>query len=213
MRTDLFKSDFKIKPTTVTIVGSGANGIGCYHRIPHDSFKIACNASIGITSIHYDGWMVIDKDCVKHEWFQYYDVEHDVIRFYNSDLPGTKIASYDPAISDWYDTYNFIPGKPIQANHFDIREGVIRGGVTVCGCAIQLAYLFGNREGLEICLCGIDMEDNRYFDDSVSGEHDSGKVWDHKQPLDNMIHWIINRGVRVYSVSKTALAVEEVLDE
>lgn len=198
MLTDIFKSDFRLRPR-VCVLAPGPNGKGRYRDIPTDFQVIAVSKAALVPEVCAEVWMM---NHVEQDWF----------RDANERFEGVRVFKYDAALRARAELegrgrcYYFKP--PDDTLEEAVRlpvEGFIRVGATVSACAVQLAYNFGARE---ILLCGVDMSGDAYFDDTLNVHPNHGETWSAAQRLDPLIRWMVEqRGLKVSTLSPTKLNV------
>jgi hypothetical protein len=167
------------------ILGAGPNGLP-HHRHEPDGLKIALNCAITVGWRH-DIWMVYDQTAPRYPWFK-------------TDTSAHKIFSTD--LSRYADTtFGYIP--TIHAVS-DLQEGILHGGATIAGCAIQLAFWLGCER---TTLIGIDQYGDRHFDGTIGAPKHYGRTWSTVKQIEKIIRLVTARGMVVDTVSRTELAV------
>jgi hypothetical protein len=201
----LHLDNFKVTPR-IQIVAPGPNGKAHWNELDPECFTIVVNKSCEIPEIRKDLWLVADptahlyKD-TRAQWFNY-GLEHCF-----------DIACFDSGkLFQWYPDvpYTHEWGDYLRSSSYGPFPYVLRGGTTISGQAVQLAYWL---EATEIVLCGVDLTTNKYFDDSSTyiQRREGNEPWEWVYPKFQMlVDWIIKHGVKVYSLSKTALKVNKV---
>ena len=192
---DIFNSDIEIPPR-VYVVSPGPNGADHFRKIPDDAFVIATNKAIE-APIKTNLWLSCEPGVKLTPWFQR-NIEA------NKHL-GCFWSKY------LYKDYPDIPytceyGPPLRPHSFECIPGVLRSRATIASEAFQMAYMLGAKE---IILCGVDIMGNKYFDFTSAGEDRPELNWKWVLPLFNpLIRWVEAQGVKVFTMSETALDVE-----
>lgn len=199
MAVNIFDADIVV-PDGIYIVAPGANCLGSYHRIPPDAFIIVVNKAIELP-LNPTLWMCSEPYADETDWFQNNIDRNKAIACFWSQYLYEKY----PDIAYFWERE-----KPLLTeNDFIPKGGVLRRGATITGQAVQLAYWLRARR---IVLCGFDAYGNKYFDDKPAGIDDAidarAGEWDWAvKRMNPMIEWLIEHGIEVVSLSKTALNV------
>ena len=182
----------------IYVVSPGPNGKEHYDKIDNDAFIIVTNKAIEIP-LKADLWISCEPGVKLTEWFNNAVEDNKHI--------GCFWSHY--LYKDYPDipyTYEF--GPPLRPDSAECIPSVLRSRATISAQAVQLAYLLGAKR---IIMCGIDIMGNKYFDATCAGENRPEKNWRWVLPLFNpMIEWIEAQGVKVVTLSETALDVEVV---
>jgi hypothetical protein len=196
---DVFRSNFRL-PRQVCILAPGPNGSPSYVAIPADFEVIAVSKAVLIGEVaNKRTWMM--NHCTQ-DWFETANAGFQGTRIFSADAlreTGGKLDSLD-------DCYYFqAPADELVPETVDRTDGAIRYGITVSGCALQLAYNFGARH---ILLCGVDMSGDDYWDGSRNVHIHHGAVWPAARTMNALIRWMVeSRGVRLETLSETKLDV------
>ncbi len=211
---DVFSSGMPgLAPGPVYIVGSGPEGLGHYDSIPVDAATIALNSMVNHGRA-WSYWVAFDHRIVEMDWWGTFTPPEATTRLYSARLanrlfsPGAGdfprvvaphyVFSYMPGIT----AGSFVDGSPL------LMAGVLRGGMTVAGIAMQLAIHGGARD---IVLCGVDMYGTGHWDGFVNPDSVVyGGVWEWSRLINAYMRRMERElGVTFRSLSKTALEVEQ----
>ncbi len=194
---NILESDFRL-PSKVCILAPGPRGRPHYAEIPDDYLVIALSKAVLIPQVQADIWMMHHTN---QDWFDEANAVFD----------GVCIFKYEPAraVEDKLGEKACYCYDPLQGNdRMERRQGVdgrIRGGASVAGHALQIAYTFGVKD---ILLCGVDMSGNGYFDESINVRPEHGETWSFVSLLNPMIRWMIEeQGINITTLSPTKLDV------
>jgi hypothetical protein len=169
------------------VVGAGPNGLS-FHGHEPDGLKIACNSAITIPW-PWDIWIVFDLSAPEYPWF-------------HNDTPAKRVFGRDLAKHYKHDvSFEYMPTMHVVT---EPNWGVLHGGATVAGCAIQLAYWLGCER---ITLLGIDQYGDKHFDGTVGAPKHFGRKWSTVKLLEKTIGLVTARGMKVDTLSRTELAV------
>jgi hypothetical protein len=193
MATKLTESDFLL-PEKVCILAPGPNGEDHWKDI--DCYTIALNRAI-LIPVTKNAWLVADGFAVKTDWFKegYQDYREELITIF-----GTSVLRNNPLDCDF--KFSCVPrfekGYRKHRDRFRPDESVV-------GIAIDLAERRGAKE---IVLCGVDMSGDTYWDGVAalcSSEYTRGDDWSQRPALNELINWHIEHGIKITSLSETAL--------
>lgn len=204
MFSNVFESDLQL-PEKVCIVAPGHNGRGFYGRIPRDYYQIAVSKVILCGEINAKIWMMNTMD---QDWFAAANHAFRGIRIFRK----AGIIKYQPQRVPGSRSYFFFDPSltPEEKLHPQIRrpvKDVVRGGATIAGCAVQIAYNFGAKD---ILLCGVDMSGDQYWDGSHNRHPTHGKTWSFVPRLQTLLDMLIeDRKIRISSLSPTVLKIPE----
>jgi hypothetical protein len=160
----------------VYVLASGPKGVPYYDRVPKDAFTIVVNSMIKCPAFPTpDVWMamdhrLVDPQCGEDGWWEKFTLPDCLVMFgarlvnrlYMEHVSGEIEDKHRLIKPDAYWTYipNLAGGHFNESNPF--QPGVLHGGLTVSGCAVQAAaFIFGAKE---IVLCGVDMEGQGHWD-------------------------------------------------
>ena len=184
---------------TIQIVAPGLLGKDHYVRLNPDLLTIVVNKAIEI-DIKKDVWITCDmKQAVACEWFKQGIADHADIACI---LAGAFARMYPDA--KW--VFGFGPLQKAGIHFAEPLEGFLRYGTTVTGCALQLAYWLGAKR---IILCGVDFQGDKYFDGTSRGVPVSQLTKRIAPRMNRLIAWMINKGVRIETLSKTYLRLSD----
>lgn len=167
------------------ILGAGPNGLP-HHRHEPTGLKIALNCAI-VVPWSFDIWVVLDQTAPRYPWFRTRTTAHKMF--------STDLSRYADT------TFSYIPTIHAVDN---LREGILHGGATVAGCAIQLACWLGCER---TTLIGIDQYGDRHFDGTIGAPKHYGRQWSNVKQIEKIIRLVAARGMTVDSLSKTQLSV------
>jgi len=196
-------------PPEVYIIGTGPNGADHFAKAQTAQYVIACNKAITLEGIPKNIWLCDDRTLPDKEWFRIY-------AYYYINNPGRiQDPTPTPVFSEGT-LLEMYPRVPFYTRHMSgsmkrphgPRKGVLRGGASICGKALQLAYW---KCAKRIVLVGVDMMHRAYHDDPdgqgcIAQMYTDG-TWYQKERLDLHIKYIRGAGVEVVSLSETALNV------
>jgi hypothetical protein len=172
------------------ILGAGPNGIP-FHKLDPDGLKIALNSAI-VLPWRFDIWMVFDYGATQYPWYKTHTSAHKVF--------GTDLAKVSkPEVT--------FPYQPTMHSVDEFRYGVLHGGASIAGCAIQLCYWLGCEH---ITLVGIDQFGSRHFDGTIGAPKHTDRVWSTVKLLEKIIRITTAHGITVDSLSRTKLSVPTV---
>jgi hypothetical protein len=196
---DFFRSELKCAmPDTIYIVGTGPNGVPHFSRVPKGAFVIALNKAILIRELRPSLWMAFAPELPSKNWW-YEALQTDTLRLFGRKLPLLYHCDYT-----FYADPSLHVTRSIYPAH-QLFEGVLRGGATIAGCAIQAAYFARCRR---VILVGVDMYGRTYFDGSESAESGKDSVWVERDNLNTLIRLVRASGMECFSLSETELDVE-----
>lgn len=186
------------------IVAPGINGREHWEEIDPAYFTIIVNKACQIPLQRRDLWMVADPTV--------YNLKRGVVPWFSEGLKTcVDIACFDSGmlLNYFKDVrYTHEWGPEITRAFIEPVKNRMLGGLTISGRAIQMAYWLGAKE---IVLCGVDLCGNQYFDSTERGaEAQHHTAWDRVVPLmQELCDWLKWQGVRIGTLSETALAIEE----
>jgi len=185
-----------------------------HDRIPADYCQIAVSKAILSPNINSNIWVM---NTTNHDWYEEANARFTGIRIYR-DTMLPELASGRPmdprspfAVErDIYrkDCYYFAPlvSEEGKLSHLESRpiERKVRGGGSLAGCAIQIAYILGART---ILLCGVDMSGDQYWDGKFNVQMSHGDEWQFLPRLQSLIDTLTHAGVSFSTLSPTRLNV------
>lgn len=204
-------------PETVYVVGAGPNGLPFYEQIPEGGYTISVNSLIKYPRV-WDWWVCFDHRCPS---FDYWNApRHPKTKV----LYGCRLCNRlddDNVLKEYMPDYFFdylpglVPGTFFRNEPVEM-PGILRGGMTAGGIAVQLAVYGGAKK---IVLVGLDFKGRGHWDgvenpnahyDGVWGEsYNKGSSW--ADVLSNYMRYVEKRRkVEFVSWSETALAVKVV---
>lgn len=199
-------------PEVVYVVASGPNGREAVNNIPPDAYTIACNTAITMDR-RFTWWCGFDHRLINCSYWDTLDLKGALTlfgaRLVNRLALQPQYATHKPryffeympmvlAPTKLHPEFKLTPVKDI------LMPGLLRGGMTVSGVALQFAYYGG---APNIVLCGVDMFGTGHHDGFENPDpHDlcAGR-WPWADPLQHCCEAITNHGVNVYTMSDTAL--------
>ena len=194
-------------PRKIHILGMGPNGVPHLPRFEYAEFTICVNRAIEYDWVRRCLWLCDDGTLPEKEWFV------KAIDYY---LKYPEKATYPIVFSEGklLDAYPDVPyyvrhSQGFYADPVGCWPGVLRGGTSVGGKGVQLAYHLGAKR---IVLCGIDMQGRAYANDpeghGCNANLRKGGIWAQRDNFNRLIKWLQGEGVEVVSLSPTALDVE-----
>ena len=190
-------------PSTVYIVAGGPNGKKYYHSIPDDGYIIAVNQSVLIPEITPDMWVLNSMNKTTRPW----------IRKAHQSFKGTRVFKQNcvektPKYIQKSDHFIYVPNQKNEpSNSTRILPGILRGGGTVSGYAIQIAAHLGARN---IILCGVDFSGQTYWDGKTGNHRKHGDVWSYKAAADKIVQDLHKEyDLNITSLSPTKLNIKQ----
>lgn len=200
-------------PETVFVIASGPNGRDIAPSIPAGACCIAVNSAITMPR-SFAWWLAFDyRFPLVYDWWStvYVDATRKLFsgRLCNylhlvpqaRQIRPDAMFNYIPQIiapTRLHPSWELTPPEKC------LMPGLLRGGATATGCAVQFAYYGGARN---IVLCGADLYGTGHWDGFENpNEHGILQgVWPYRDSLQNLITAVEARGTRVYTLSDTAL--------
>lgn len=226
----LIDSGYKM-PETVYIAATGPNGAPYLPLIPEGAFTIAVNSMINYPRV-FDWWVAFDHRIVGNDWWPTFTIPEGTrtligARFANMMImhPRNKWGRSEAFEPDYVFEYmnrkhnNFVAHSftrnsdgTVSGRHPVMIPGLLRGGLTVTGIAIQLAYYCGAKN---IVMIGCDFKGPGHWDGFVNPSHWYKDVWIWKSIMENFCIWLRQeRGTTVYIASDSSLKLPRwILDE
>ncbi|MEA3297693.1 MAG: hypothetical protein U9R56_07500, partial [candidate division Zixibacteria bacterium] len=223
-KDNIIYSDFEITSDSITIVGAAKSADGHFHRVPDDSFKVACNISILQEALKFDCWLSLDDAMPSKGWFngvlgkfkgakifrrQTISPMDELIAKYRAQghevhiSLGNTYPKY-PVDADnvyWMYTYQGFIDKTIPP-----IKGVFRHGGTVASFALQLGWYYGIKK---FYLIGVEMKGNQYHvDNHKNPHHGDNEIWNESIYLQTVIDTMKADGCEIYTLSPTALNLQ-----
>jgi len=205
LASDIFNclDEFKLTER-MYIVAPGINGREHWGEVDPACFTIIVNKACEIPLQRRDLWMVADPTV--------YNLKRGVVPWFAEGMKTcADIACFDSGtlLTYFRDVrYTHEWGPEITNTFIEPIKNRMLGGLTISGRAVQMVYWLGAKE---IVLCGVDLCGHQYFDETDRGtEAQHHTAWARVLPLfQELCDWLTARGVRVSSISPTALQVEE----
>lgn len=170
------------------IFGAGPNGVP-FHYKHYDGILIALNSTITIRP-DFNIWVCIDQTAFRYKWIK---TRTSAKRVFSAQL-AKHVRGVDVVFNS----------DPTIHNVNDLTGGLLHGGATVAGCAIQLAYWLGCER---TTLIGVDMYGDKHWDGSIGAPKHYGRVWSSVKQLKKVVRLVTARGMKVDTLSKTELSV------
>lgn len=203
-------------PETVYVVASGPLGAKPALSIPADACTLACNSAITMPR-RFTWWVGFDHRLTQYSFWPTLEL-HGARTLFSCRL--VNRLNLAPPVRqipcDYY--FNYLPDivsptrlqphvKPTPPGQM-LTPGLLRGGLTVSGIAIQFGYWFGAKQ---IVLCGVDMYGRGHWDGfNNSDPHQlCGGKWPWAAQLQAFCDLIAARGCKVYTMSETILRLPE----
>jgi hypothetical protein len=218
---DVF-NNLPVKPGQVDrvyILASGPNGKEYYDRVPKDAFTISVNSMV--KNPHFpnpDIWMamdhrIVDEETASDKWWENFEMPDTftlfgarlVNRLYMENVLGTMKPKHRLIMPHAYWSYQpDVTGKDLLGHDpLMFKEKIIRGGLTVSGCATQVGLLIGAKE---IILVGVDMNGPGHWDGFENPDplYEGEWIWAVKfaQFCNRLEQY---HGVKVYTLSPSKL--------
>jgi len=206
-------------PKRVYILASGPNGKEYYDRVPKDAFTISVNSMVKNPAFpNPDIWMaqdhrIVDEKTATDKWWASFEIPDCFVlfgarlvnRLYMEHVLGNLKPKHRLIMPHAYWSYMpGITGKDLVGHDplmFDKK--IIRGGLTVSGCAIQVGVLIGAKE---IILVGCDMNGPSHWDgfENIDPLYEGEWIWAVKfAQFCNRLEYY--HGVKVYTLSPSML--------
>lgn len=197
------------KRPVVHVVGTGPNGIAHLHKLKDAKFVIVTNRAVDYDWIIRHIWLCDDGTLPEKEWFQK-NAEYYADKGLPLSPSLTPIFSEGKLLDAYPDVPYYVRHSPGFYNDpVGCWPGVLRGGTSVGGKGVQLAYHLGAKR---IVLCGIDMVGRAYANDpeghGCNANLRDDDTWAQLPNFNRLIKWVQEQGVQVVSLSETALDVE-----
>jgi len=170
MAENIFTLDI---PKEVYIVGSSPNAPKEVKTIPPDAFVIVCNAAV-LLDCPKNLWFVFDERIIQKKWWNKV----------STDPPCPRVFGYERnRLGEREYEFKFLPKFRDKPKNTEI-PGVLRGGGTIGGCAVQFAI---QKKCTKIHLIGFSMEEASDFTGAVAPERKRfGGKWQQRDTF-NMI--------------------------
>jgi len=200
-------------PAAVCVVASGPNGRDPALRIPDSAFTIAVNSAITMPR-RFSWWLAFDHRNVCHDFWETIELGNTRLLFgarlvNRLRLQKGAFRHIEPEAYFNYMPMIIAPTKlhpdwKLTPPEECLKPGLLRGGATASGVALQFAFYAGARD---IILCGADFEGRGHHDGfNAPDPYDLfGGVWPYRDAMQNLIVAIQRRGTRVWTLSDTAL--------
>jgi hypothetical protein len=213
--TDVFAL-LRTKPAypVVYIIGAGPNGKAAIHKIPPDATTVVLNSAI-LYDRPISYWLAFDCAIRQYPWWATLKVPPTTqnvfgITLVDEHLPTPECQSgrivphysfrFRPTLSP-----QFAIERRIKRKTDPLIDGILRGGASIAGAALQFAAWTGTKR---IVLCGVDMFSNTHFDGFVNQRMQANAEW----PICAKINWLCGalkqfRGIEIVSLSKTSIKI------
>ena len=195
-------------PEEVFIVGSGPNGRDAFKTIPERACCIGLNSAVLLWR-KWDYWFAFDHRIPDSDWWVDAVRVKKAVKIFGARLANRIWSNIDvfPRVEpDYFYRYDpgmsgasFVPGQPL------LIPGVLRG-LTVAGCALQFAHYGGAKQ---VTLCGIDMMGQQHIDGHVNIDKVYLGEWPWAKNLSKLCAHFNSIGMKVRTISKTALTEVE----
>lgn len=198
---DIFVKKFRV-PKSIIILspGEGAD-IGFPYITPED-YVIAPNRGARCPVDHINVWGLADKNAPNAFWWPD-PIPEGCINIFDDGF----LRKYIDKTPDCPHHYNYVfrTGWRLEKDDVQLRYGILRGGCTASIQMLQMAYMCGAKD---IRICGVRLEGNRYWDGIETGALGTRKgVWPIVPRVNRLIKWMNAQGVRITTMSDTALDV------
>lgn len=180
-------------PERVYIVGSGPRWDG--NGIPADAFCIALNKAIERPEFTASIWGCFAMAYRQQQWW----IER--VRKIKCPRVFGDILHYVHGEPCEY-SFHYLPSWPVEPY---MQSGVLRTGATIAGAMLQLCYHKGVKE---VVLAGVDMYGAYHFDEIREDARGKQREWTDVVIMNDIISVCAESGMKVTSLSKTALKVE-----
>lgn len=201
---DVFDSNIRL-PECIIICGAGPSLQEGLDRVDDDACVIACNSAINYP-FPYAYWIAFDHRVVDYPWWDTLTLPDMCKVVFGSRLVNRlrMLPGENRHPPDWY--YNYMPpvDRSTRKGQY-LRDGYLRGGMNVLGCALQFGYWFGAKR---ILLSGCDQHGPGHWDGFVNpdeyGSHQ--RHWICIERLTNLAQELGKHGCIVQSLTDTAIA-------
>ena len=211
----------------VFIVGSGPNGAKYLEKlmwkgkVPPYSVLIALNSMINY-DLPWEWWMAMDHRLVDLPWWKTPRIPAECYVLFGARLinrmylDAAKRTLVDP--NYFFKYYPHITGasflrsdeQKVTPIFFEgvetdprilLKDGYLRGGLTIAGCALQFAYYAGAKQTI---LCGIDFEGQDHIDGHKNIDAKYKGKWPWLNNMQKFCGWLRSPGL-----NKRVMAVEK----
>lgn len=194
-------------PERVFIFGSGPGGLGHFEAVPATECCLALNSAVTMDR-EFDWWMAFDLGIMRYPWWPTVTTGSARLLFGHR-LASRALEERPPRhVPDYSFRYHptmahaYRAGKQLKGRT-PLMPGILRGAVTILGCAIQF-LTFARVQ--EVVLVGCDMKGSGHWDGQVNAGHEG--VWNVAPRLSWVCQWInSNTETRVSSLSPTSLDI------
>lgn len=182
----------QIPTDRVLILATGPNGKP-FHNFVRNSSIYTIGVSGAINILKPDLWVCADPDMEPIPWFK--NPPHKCLRLF-----GEKMWTLGNDADYIFDLF------PVWEIGSDFSPTLLRGELTITGCAVQLCVLAGVKQ---ICLIGCDLSNNTYYDANpirmpyIYNQHDN--TWVQLLRFNDMVQKALERGITICSLSPTAI--------
>lgn len=221
MNNSLFLSDFKIPNPSVTVVGTAISARDQWSRIPHNSYKIACNSAITIPFIDWDMWICLDDTIPDKPYFAEYLEKFKGVKVYRRQGKEPMEIVADTLRNLKLDIEHFMPGRPknkyptegdnlylakVYWENPERQDYIVKGeltkGGTVAGFALQIAWYYGITQAF---IHGVHMKGSLYSTEGKNPHHAEDELWHERLALQRQIDHMQQNGMNITALTETVL--------
>ena len=187
-------------PRKVCIVAPGENGAPYLRHIPNEYYQIAVSKAVLCDAINPRVWIT---NFITQNWFAEAESSFSGIRILRKSsakmlscksLSQRSVYYFDPHTKD-EERLHAVERRPV--------DGLIRGGGSISGIAIQVAYNLG---AMDILLCCVDMSGDGYWDGTANPHQTHGDVWSFAPGLQSLIDMLREeKNIRIETMSPSKL--------
>ena len=214
---DIFSAMPDFRNKRVFIVGSGPKGAPYLNKLlwdgihPPNSVLIALNSMINY-DLPWDWWIAFDHRIVDLPWWKTPKIPANCAVLFGARLVNRMVL--DPTKRTlvtphyYFKYYPHITGasflkpddKKVAPIYFEgvetdprilLKDGYLRGGLTVAGCALQFAYYAGAKQAI---LVGIDLEGKDHIDGHKNVDAKYEKTWPWAKNMQQLCGWLNSDG-------------------
>jgi hypothetical protein len=201
-------------PATVYIIGSGPCGTAALGKVPADACTVALNSAI-LHKRLFSHWMAFDVGMLRYAWWNSIEIPEETINVFGITLvdamKGTAPLLSERIVPSY--SFRFRPLVNMQfrselqrgKRQNALTAGVLKGGISIAGCALQFAAWGGAKR---IVLCGVEMQGNEHFDGTANANMDARAVWGVCWKMNHLIESLRQfQGIETVSLNPTAVKV------
>lgn len=201
-------------PETVYVVGSGPCSTAALGKVPADACCVALNSAIRHKRV-FSHYMAFDIGIFGYSWWNSIEIPEETINVFGVTLVAAMQGTAPLTSGRIVPTYSFrfrplvnLQFKAELARHTrynPLVAGLLRGGISIAGCALQFAAWGGARR---IVLVGVEMQGNRHFDGTANANMHATAKWGVLWKMDHLIQGLRQfHGIEVVSLNPTAISV------